>query len=97
MGIKPGDGPSEESLPFIDYELRLFAISESGERLTGKAFAKGHPGYLSTAKIAAEAGLALSLDTIQDDQQCGVVTPSVGLGISFTERLKKAGVSFSFD
>jgi|TARA_B100000073_G_C23670947_1_gene548598 short subunit dehydrogenase-like uncharacterized protein len=97
MGIKPGDGPSEESLPFIDYELRLFAISESGERLSGKAIAKGHPGYLSTAKIAAEAGLALSLDTIQDDQQFGVVTPSVGLGISFTERLKKAGVSFSFD
>lgn len=97
MGIKPGDGPSEDSLPFVDYTLKLFAVSEGGNKLTAKANAKGHPGYLSTAKIAAEAGLALCLDEILDDQQYGIVTPSVGLGAGFVNRLEQAGVNISFD
>lgn len=97
MEIKPGDGPSEDSLPCVDYTLKLFALSEGGNKLTGRVDAKGHPGYLSTAKIAAEAGLALCMDEILDDQQYGIVTPSVGLGAGFLKRLERAGVNISFD
>ncbi len=97
QGIEPGDGPSEESLPFIDYELRLFARTESGERVTASAEALGHPGYLSTAKVVAEAGLALALDKRSPDQQFGIVTPSTGLGKSFVSRLSAAGVSIDLE
>ncbi|MDJ0751431.1 MAG: saccharopine dehydrogenase NADP-binding domain-containing protein [Woeseiaceae bacterium] len=97
MGIQAGDGPSEDSLPFVDYELRLFATAGSGRKMTATASGKGHPGYLSTARIAAEVGLALSFDESRDDQQCGIVTPSTGLGGSFISRLKNAGVEVSFD
>ena len=46
---------------------------------------------------AAEAGLALCMDEILDDQQYGIVTPSVGLGAGFLKRLERAGVNISFD
>ncbi|MDJ0761239.1 MAG: saccharopine dehydrogenase NADP-binding domain-containing protein [Woeseiaceae bacterium] len=97
MGIRAGEGPSEGSLHFVDYELRLFATASSGRKMTARASARGHPGYLSTARIAAEAGLALSFDKRRDDQQYGIVTPSTGLGESFIHRLENAGVEVSFD
>ncbi|MEO1610526.1 MAG: saccharopine dehydrogenase NADP-binding domain-containing protein [Pseudomonadota bacterium] len=95
MGIKPGDGPSEESLPFVDYELRLFATSESNRKLKAIARAKGHPGYLSTANIVAEAGLSLCCARESLTEQFGVLTPATGLGLGFLQRLENAGVEMT--
>ena len=72
---------------------RCYCSTKNGHQYNASLKGEGHPEYLSTAKIVAEAGLALSLDEINCDQQPGVVTPSVGLGEGFVKRLGNAGIT----
>ncbi|MEM6302028.1 MAG: saccharopine dehydrogenase NADP-binding domain-containing protein [Pseudomonadota bacterium] len=95
MGIQPGDGPREDTLDQVDYELRMFATSDTGIRLQTSLSAKGHPGYLSTSKIIAEVGIYLSELKAPKPHLCGVVTPASVLGNDFLPRLERAQVTFS--
>ncbi|WP_189475081.1 saccharopine dehydrogenase family protein [Halioglobus pacificus] len=92
LGVEPGDGPSQESLPFVDYTLRLFGESDRGRSIRAQARAKGHPGYLSTSKIVAEVGLFLAEENTRPPVSFGVVTPATALGLEFLPRLQRAGV-----
>lgn len=94
IDLKPGDGPSEAALESVDYKLQLFGKTSTGRPVHGTLTADGHPGYLSTAWIAAEAGLALALDRENLPQTSGVLTPATGLGLEVTARLRRAGVLF---
>ena len=56
--------------------------------------ADGHPGYLATARMLAEAGLLLAEDGATP-ARAGCLTPGVALGSGCTERLARAHMYFS--
>ena len=53
------------------------------------------PGYGSTSIMLAESALCLALDSNHLPKQYGVITPSVAMGTSIVDRLKKAGFDIS--
>jgi short subunit dehydrogenase-like uncharacterized protein len=97
VGPAPGQGPSDASLDGTDYRLDIFALSESDEIVRGTLHGRGHPGYKSTATMAAEAGLALALDRDRLPAFTGIVTPATGLGLAIRARLKTAGIEMAVD
>ncbi len=94
IDLKPGDGPSDAALGSVDYDLQLYGTTNTGRPLRGTLKAEGHPGYLSTAWIAAEAGVALALDREKLPRGGGVLTPATGLGLEVADRMRSAGVLF---
>ncbi len=97
VGPAAGQGPSDAAMERMDYRLDVFARSERDDLVRGSLSGRGHPGYRSTATMAAEAALALSLDRDQLPPFCGIVTPATGLGLAVRERLKTAGVELAID
>ncbi len=97
VGPAPGQGPSDESLDGMDYRLDVLALSERDDLVRGRLFGRGHPGYKSTATMAAEASLALALDRDRLPPFDGIVTPATGLGLGIRDRLKTAGVEMAME
>ncbi len=93
----PGQGPSDASMESIDYRIDLFARSEKEDQVRGSVTGKGHPGYRSTATMAAESALALALDRDRLTPFSGILTPAAGLGLGVRDRLKTAGIELSID
>ena len=95
VGPGTGEGPPEDLLDKMDYRLNLMGEGEKGTKVRGEIYGKGHPGYLSTAHLCAEAGLALALDD-ELGPGFGVTTPAAGLGFSarLQERMERAGLTF---
>jgi short subunit dehydrogenase-like uncharacterized protein len=91
----PGQGPSDATMEAIDYRIDVFARSEKEDRVRGSVTGKGHPGYRSTATIAAESALALAADREQLTPFGGILTPAVGLGLGVRDRLKTAGIELA--
>lgn len=60
---KPGEGPTEEERETGFYDILYIAETADGRRLRCAVKGDRDPGYGSTSKILAEAGLALALDT----------------------------------
>jgi short subunit dehydrogenase-like uncharacterized protein len=92
---KPGEGPTKAEREAGYYDL-LF-IAEAADGRTVRAAVKGDmdPGYGSTAKILAEAGLALAFDIIHERTPGGCWTPAAAMADSLIERLPaKAGLTF---
>jgi short subunit dehydrogenase-like uncharacterized protein len=56
--------------------------------------ADGHPGYLATARMLAEAGLLLAEDGATP-ARAGCLTPGIALGSGCVERLARAHMYFS--
>ena len=96
MGVSPGDGPSDDALSCVDYKLELFAQTNSGRSVRASLYGDGHPGYLSTARLAVEAWLALALERDTLPGSAGILTPASGLGLEFLPRAKKAGLRIAF-
>ncbi len=92
---RPGEGPSDAALRESGYRLDVFGRSVWGDRIRGHVVGSGHPGYVSTAAMAVEAGLALAFDRERLPRFKGILTPATGLGTWFCERLKRAGIEFS--
>ncbi|MDJ0867348.1 MAG: saccharopine dehydrogenase NADP-binding domain-containing protein [Myxococcota bacterium] len=90
-------GPSDAAMEQMDYRLDVFAASEAGDRVSGRLTGRGHPGYRSTATMAAEAALALALDREHLPPCAGIVTPAAGLGLFVRERLKTAGIELTME
>ncbi|MDJ0852495.1 MAG: saccharopine dehydrogenase NADP-binding domain-containing protein [Myxococcota bacterium] len=95
VGPAPGQGPSDAALDGMDYWLDVFALSERDDLVHGRLFGRGHPGYKSTATMAAEAALALTLDRDRLPAFDGIVTPATGLGLAVRDRLKTAGLEMA--
>jgi len=92
---KPGEGPSkaERDAGFYD----LLYIAEAADGRTVRAAVKGDmdPGYGSTSKILAEAGLALALDVGRETTPGGCWTPASAMAEALLKRLpEKAGLTF---
>ncbi|MCX5329975.1 trans-acting enoyl reductase family protein [Streptomyces sp. NBC_00140] len=88
--LKPGDGPSAEKRAKSWFRIRF--VGEGGGRQVFTEVAGGDPGYDETAKIFAEAALALAFDDLPPTS--GQVTTAVAMGDALTERLQRAGIVF---
>jgi len=93
---KPGEGPTKEERETGFYDI-LF-IAEAADGRTARAAVKGDmdPGYGSTSKMLAEAGLALALDVPRSKTPGGCWTSASAMAEALLVRLPaKAGVTFT--
>ncbi|MFH8799098.1 saccharopine dehydrogenase family protein [Streptomyces sp. NPDC017936] len=88
--LKPGDGPSAEKRARSRFSVRF--VGEGGGRRVYTEVSGGDPGYDETAKMLAEAALALAFDDLPET--AGQVTTAVAMGDALTERLRAAGIRF---
>jgi short subunit dehydrogenase-like uncharacterized protein len=89
--FKPGKGPSEQKRAKSWFTVR-FHGEGGGERVTTEV-SGGDPGYTETAKMLAESALCLAFDELPETS--GQVTTATAMGEALTDRLIKAGMSFT--
>ncbi|MGD1937925.1 MAG: saccharopine dehydrogenase family protein [Cyanophyceae cyanobacterium] len=88
----PGEGPSEESQENGFYDLRFWGETAAGKTITVKVTGDRDPGYGSTAKILAQAGLCLANN---EEKTGGFWTPATAFGTILISRLTQyAGLTF---
>ncbi|MDX3058738.1 saccharopine dehydrogenase NADP-binding domain-containing protein [Streptomyces sp. NE06-03E] len=88
--VEPGTGPDERRRKRSWFTVRF--IGEGGGRRVCTEVSGGDPGYDETAKMLAEAALALALDDLPATS--GQVTTAVAMGDALLERLTAAGLRF---
>ncbi|MER6788941.1 saccharopine dehydrogenase NADP-binding domain-containing protein [Streptomyces sp. NPDC000658] len=88
--LKPGEGPSARKRARSWFSVRF--VGEGGGRRVYTEVAGGDPGYDETAKMFAEAALALVCDALPPT--AGQVTTAVAMGDALTGRLTRAGIRF---
>ncbi|WP_327186176.1 saccharopine dehydrogenase family protein [Streptomyces sp. NBC_01334] len=88
--LKPGEGPSAQKRARSWFSVRF--VGEGGGRRVCTEVAGGDPGYDETAKMFAEAAMALACDDLPPT--AGQVTTAVAMGDALTGRLTRAGVRF---
>ena len=94
---KPGEGPTKEERETGWYDL-LF-IAEDSDGRTVRAVVKGDrdPGYGSTSKILAEAGLALA-EVPRATTPGGCWSPAAAMASVLVKRLpERAGLTFAIE
>ena len=92
----PGEGPSPEAQLKGYFDLRLYGADNDGNHLMFKVTGDRDPGYGSTAKMLAQAGLCLAMDIKKEDCAGGFLTPSTAMGNALIKRLEDhAGLEFS--
>jgi short subunit dehydrogenase-like uncharacterized protein len=92
---KPGEGPSEEQQLNGYYDLIFMGYSENKELLQVQVTGDRDPGYGSTAKMLAQAGICLARDISHDKINGGFWTPATAMGQTLISRLVKyAGMTF---
>ncbi|MFJ8888424.1 saccharopine dehydrogenase family protein [Streptomyces sp. NPDC102402] len=88
--VEPGTGPGEQRRRRSWFTVRF--VGEGGGRRVFTEVSGGDPGYDETAKMLAEAALALALDDLPATS--GQVTTAVAMGDALLERLTAAGLRF---
>jgi len=83
----PGSGPGERTLQRGRFTVDVVAGTTSGARYRTRIGAERDPGYLGTAVMLGESGLALAADDLPD--VAGVLTPMVALGDALAVRLRR--------
>ncbi len=92
---QPGEGPSEQVQDDGSYDLRFWGQTATGATIRVKVTGDQDPGYGSTAKILAQAGLCLAQDIPKVHKTGGFWTPATLFGDRLIERLVNwAGMSF---
>jgi len=86
---KPGEGPSEEKLEKGFLRITAIGTGASGRKVKGQIYFPKDPGYLETARMLVESGLALALESSKIKVGGGVWTPAVCLGRTVLDRLIK--------
>jgi short subunit dehydrogenase-like uncharacterized protein len=91
---EPGEGPSPEAQRAGFFDLRFHGRTASGRRIETRVTGDQDPGYGSTAKMIAEAGLAFA-DVDRSTVGGGFWTPATMFGDTLVDRLlEHAGVTF---
>lgn len=96
----PGTGPSEEARENGFFRMDARSTTTTGARYRSVVSSKGDPGYKCTATMLAEAALTLAeenLPTLPSNADGGVVTPAVGLGEPYAERLRARGFTIEVE
>jgi short subunit dehydrogenase-like uncharacterized protein len=92
---KPGEGPTKEEREAGFYDLLFVAQGADGRTVRASVKGDMDPGYGSTSKILAEAGLALAFDVPRERTPGGCWTPAAAMGEALFARLPtKAGLTF---
>ncbi len=80
---KPGEGPGPETQRTGFFVHNVYGKTEAGQRLMITVSGDRDPGYGSTAKMIAQAGLSLAQDVSKAEKPGGFYTPAA----IFDERL----------
>ncbi|MDD9896928.1 MAG: saccharopine dehydrogenase NADP-binding domain-containing protein [Gammaproteobacteria bacterium] len=92
---KPGQGPSPEEQKAGFFDLRFIGKTEQGDEIKVKVTGDRDPGYGSSAKMLAQAGISLRRDVDKSEIAGGFWTPATAYGDRLIERLQNyAGLSF---
>ncbi|WP_304071260.1 trans-acting enoyl reductase family protein [Maricaulis maris] len=95
---KPGEGPSKEERETGFYDIMFTGLTKDGERMTASVSGQKDPGYGSTSRMIAEAGLCLAFDVDRKTTPGGVYTTAPAMGEALIERLQKhAGLTFAIE
>jgi short subunit dehydrogenase-like uncharacterized protein len=89
--VPQGEGPSEERRARSHFSVRF--IGEGGGRRVFTEVRGGDPGYTETATMLAESALCLAFD--DNPPTAGQVTTATAMGQQLTDRLVRAGISFT--
>lgn len=89
----PGEGPSKAERDSGFYDIVFIGIDSDGRQVRGAVRGDRDPGYGSTSKIIAEAGLCLVQECA--DVPGGIWVPGAALGQKLIDRLPRAGVTFT--
>jgi short subunit dehydrogenase-like uncharacterized protein len=93
---KPGQGPSPEAQASGFFDIRFFGETADGDKIKTRVTGDRDPGYGSTAKMLAQAGLSLAFDVDKDQKGGGFWTTSTVFDQRFIDRLEnRAGLKFS--
>lgn len=93
---KPGEGPSPEAQHRGYFLHEVYGQTEAGQTLTVRVSGDRDPGYGSTAKMIAQAGLCLAQDYTKTDKPGGFYTPATLFGEQLIERLQRfSGLTFA--
>ncbi len=93
---KPGEGPSPSAQEKGFYDIRFFGETDKGETIQTKVTGDRDPGYGSTSKILAQAGISLAQDISKEEKGGGFWTTATVFDQRFINRLEqKAGLTFS--
>jgi short subunit dehydrogenase-like uncharacterized protein len=87
-----GFGPHPDRLEAWRWRMVLDARTASGRSVEVAVEARGHPGYLSTAKILGEAGLMIAAGGVTPDR-FGCLTPATALGTGSIARFAEADMT----
>ncbi len=94
----PGEGPTEEQQLKGCYDLRLLGSTPRGEKVRIKVTGDRDPGYGSTAKMLAQAGISLRRDVDEGDVGGGFWTPATAFNDKiFTRLIDYAGMDFELE
>ncbi len=93
---KPGEGPSPKAQEKGFYDLRFVGTTEQGEKIKTKVTGDRDPGYGSTSKMLAQAGLSLAFDISKQEKGGGFWTTATIFDQRFITRLEEnAGLTFT--
>ena len=92
---KPGEGPSPEEQRNGFFDLRFIGFADEGRTILARVTGDRDPGYGSTAKMLAQAGICLARDIPAERVAGGFWTPSTAMGKKLIRRLiDHAGFTF---
>lgn len=92
---KPGEGPTPGQQRDGHYDLRFIGSTAKGDKLHVKVTGDRDPGYGSTAKMLAEAGICLARDIDKNSVKGGFWTPATAMQSALVARLQQfAGLNF---
>ncbi len=95
---KPGEGPTPEQQLNGFYDLRFFGKTDADDVIRAKVTGDRDPGYGSTAKMLAQAGICLAQDIPKSGLKGGFWTSATAMGDKLIDRLEKhAGLTFILD
>lgn len=103
LAPKPGTGPSRDSMEQGHWKFQVAAQTrESPSRtILASVTSDSDPGYLSTSRMVAEAGLCLATQEDELKQanllQGGILTPASAMGLVLVKRLQAAGFGFNVE
>jgi len=92
---KPGEGPSPKEQLEGNYDLRFLGRTENGDEIRVQVTGDRDPGYGSTGKMLAQAGISLCKEVGRDITPGGFWTPATAFDERMLDRLRDhAGMTF---
>jgi short subunit dehydrogenase-like uncharacterized protein len=89
-----GYGPRQDRLEGWTWTMSVMGRTAHGRTVDVGIAATGHPGYLTTARMLAEAGLLMA-EAGATPAYAGCLPPSLALGTATLPRFERAGMTFT--